>query len=224
MAATLSATPRSERGKNAARALRRSGRVPAVIYGHGDATRELSLDSLELERLLSSISVENTLIEVQVEGGDSTRALIREVQWHPYKPVVLHVDFYQIHAGEAITLHVPVRLVGAPVGVRENAGVLQQVLHDLEIECLPRNIPQVVEIDVTDLGMGQSVHVSDVSIPNVKILNDADLSICSVTGPTVAALPETPEAEDGVGGEVQSALLERGGEGVDDVPTTDQGD
>lgn len=225
MAATLNAAPRAERGKNAARVLRSQGRVPAVMYGHGDETRTLSVDSLELERLLSAISVENTLIDVQLQDGDSTRALIREVQWHPYKPIVLHVDFYQIHAGEAITLQVPVRLDGAPVGVRESGGVLQQVLHELEIECLPRHIPEVVHIDITNLGMGDSVHVRDVTIPNVTILNDSDLSICSVTGPTVAALPETPEAaEDGAGGDIEPELLKRGGEGVDDVPTTDQGD
>ncbi|CAN5682887.1 50S ribosomal protein L25 [soil metagenome] len=223
MAATLNATPRATRGKNAARVLRSEGRVPAVIYGHGDETRALSVDSLDLERLLSSISVENTLVEVQLEGGDSTRALIREVQWHPFKPIVLHVDFYQIHAGEAIRLNVPVRLDGAPIGVREMGGVLQQVLHELEIECLPRHIPEVVHIDVTDLGMNDSVHVRDVAIRNVTILNDSELSICSVTEPTVAVLPEPPETEDGVGGEVQSELLKRSGEGVDDVPTTDQG-
>jgi large subunit ribosomal protein L25 len=220
MAVTLSATPRSERGKSAARTLRRSGRIPAVMYGHGDETRELSLDALELERLISSISIENTLIDVQIEGADTTRALIREVQWHPYKPLVLHVDFYQIHAGESLKLDVPVRLVGTPVGVREQGGVLQQVLHELHIECLPRNIPETLEIDVTGLAINDSVNVSSVSVPNVTILNDPDLSICSVTGPTVAALPEEPTTET----DVQPELVRRAGEDADDVPTTEQGD
>ncbi len=222
MAATLHARPRSERGKTAARALRREGRVPAVIYGHGEETRSLSVDSLELEKLLSSITVENTLIELSIEGGDSTRALIREVQWHPYKPQVLHLDFYQVHAGEKIHLPVPVRLHGTPLGVREDGGVLQQVLHDLEVECLPRDIPEAIDVDVSELRIGDSVHVRDVSVPNVRILNDEDLTICSVTPPTMVALPEETEEGEGVG-DVEPELIRRRGEDADDVETQEQG-
>jgi large subunit ribosomal protein L25 len=219
MAATLSATPRSERGKGAARTLRRSGRIPAVMYGRGDETHALTVDAHELERLISSVSIENTLIDVQIEGGDTTRALIREVQYHPYKPQVLHVDFYQVHAGEPMKLDVPVRLVGTPAGVRDQGGVLQQVLHELHIECLPRHIPETVEIDVSGLSIGDAIYVHTVSIPNVTIHNDAELSICSVAGPTVAALPEEPTTE----ADVEPALVRRVGEDADDVPTTEQG-
>jgi large subunit ribosomal protein L25 len=218
--ATLSVAPRTERGKGAARSLRRNGRVPAVIYGHGDETRELSIDALELERLISRISVENTLIDLQIEGGDTTRALIRELQWHPFKAQVLHVDFYQIHAGEAMKLDVPVRLTGTPSGVSDQGGVLQQVLHALHIECLPRHIPDVLEIDVSGLGIGDSIYVRDVAMPDVTIHNDGDLSIASVTGPTVAALPEEPTVEAGV----EPELVRRPGEEADDVPAEGQGD
>ncbi|HEV2131073.1 MAG TPA: 50S ribosomal protein L25 [Longimicrobiaceae bacterium] len=223
MAVTLNARPRSERGKNAARALRRTGRVPAVVYGHGEQTRELSIDGHELEKLLTSISVENTLIELAVEGAEPARALIREVQRHPFKPIVFHVDLYQVHAGETLRLHVPVRLHGTPVGVSDDGGVLQQVLHDLEIECLPRDIPEGVDVEVGELRIGDSVHVRDVSLPNVKILNDEDLTICSVTQPTIEALPETPEEEEGVGGDVEPELVRRRGEDAADVETTEQG-
>jgi large subunit ribosomal protein L25 len=216
--ATLSVAPRSERGKSAARTLRRNGRIPAVIYGHGDETRELSIDALELERLIAHISIENTLIDLQVEGGEPVRALIRDVQWHPYKPQVLHVDFYQIHAGEAIKLDVPVRLVGTPVGVSEQGGVLQQVLHALHIECLPRNIPDVLEIDIAHLNIGDVVYVRDVQIPDVTIHNDGDLSIASVAGPTVAALPEAPTTE----ADVEPELVRKPGEEADDIPATEQ--
>jgi large subunit ribosomal protein L25 len=224
MAATLTVAPRSERGKNAARALRRSGRVPAVMYGHGEETREISVDALELERLLSSISVENTLIDLRLDGGATARALIREVQWHPFKPIVLHVDFLQIHAGEAIKLDVPVRLLGPPIGVREHGGVLQQSLHELHVECLPRHIPEVVEVDVAGLEIGDAIYVRDIQLPNVTILNDVDLAICSVTGPTVAALPEEPEVEEEEGvGEVEPELIRRRGE-EEEVPASEQGD
>jgi large subunit ribosomal protein L25 len=223
MAATLTAQPREGRGKNAARALRRSGRIPAVVYGHGDQTQALSVDSLELEKLLASISVENTLIELQIEGAANSRALIREVQYHPYKPLVLHVDLYQVHAGEKIHLQVPVRLVGSPVGVREEGGVLDHVLYDLEVECLPRDIPEVVEVDVSTLGIGESIRVRDVQVANVRILNDEDLPICSVTAPTVATLPEVPETDEGVGGDVEPELIRRRDEDAADVPAVDQG-
>jgi large subunit ribosomal protein L25 len=220
MAARLSVAPRNERGKGAARRLRRDGRIPAIIYGHGDETKELSVDALELEKLLSSISVENTLIDVEIEGGDTTRALIREVQWHPYRPVVMHVDFYQIHAGEKLKLDVPVVLSGTPVGVRENSGILQQSLHELHIECLPRHIPASVELDVSGLQIGDAVYVREVEIANVAILNDGDLAICTVSGPTVAALPEEPTEE----ADVQPELVGRAGEDADDVPAEEQGD
>lgn len=221
--ATLNAAPRSESGKNATRELRRQGRVPAVIYGHGEETRSLSVDALELEKLLASISVENTLIDVKIDGGATARTLIREVQWHPFKPVVLHVDFYQVHAGEKIKLDVPVRLLGSPVGVRDFGGVLQQVLHELHVECLPRDIPDAIEIDVENLGIGDSVHVKEVSVPNVTITNDPELVICTVSAPTVAALPEEPVAEEGVG-EVEPELVRRRREEEEEADTTGQGD
>jgi large subunit ribosomal protein L25 len=198
MAATINAAPRTESGKSAARELRRQGRVPAIMYGHGDETQSLSVDALELEKLLHSISVENTLIDVRIEGGESTRALIREVQYHAYKPLALHLDFYQVHAGESLKLDVPVHVHGTPIGVREQGGVLQQTLHELHIECLPRHIPEAIELDVSNLGIGDVIAVRDVTIENVTIHNDSDLAICSVVGPTVAALPEDAVDDEGV--------------------------
>jgi large subunit ribosomal protein L25 len=195
MAVTLNARARSTFGKNAARKLRREGFVPAVIYGHGDETRPLEIAINELERLLSTNST-NTLIDLRVEGGKPTSALIREVQHHAVKPVILHVDFLQVHAGEKIHLTVPVRAHGTPRGVREEGGVLQQVLHAVEVECLPRDIPEAIDIDVENLGIGEAIHVSDVSIPNVRILNDPDLTIASVVPPTAEALPEAEAAEE----------------------------
>ncbi|MBW3628864.1 MAG: 50S ribosomal protein L25 [Gemmatimonadetes bacterium] len=195
MAVTLNARSRATFGKNAARKLRSAGHVPAVIYGHGDETRPLEIAVNELERLLSHISMGNTLIDLRVEGAKATSALIREVQYHAVKPMILHVDFLQVHAGEKIHLRVPVRLHGTPVGVRDEQGVLQEVLHELDVECLPRDIPEGIDIDVEALGIGDSVHVRDVTIANVTILNDPELTIASVTNPTVEAVAE-PEADE----------------------------
>lgn len=206
MAATLNARPRTETGKGVARRLRLAGDVPAVIYGHGDKNQSLAVNGLELEKLLAGISVENTIIDLQIEGGAGTQALIREVQYHPARPVILHVDFYQIHAGEKIHLEVPIRLHGTPVGVRVNGGVMQEVLRDLHVECLPKDIPQAVDVDVENLDVGGSVLVGDITIPNVKILNDPDIVLVTVSAPTVADLPAAPETELGVG-EVEPELV-----------------
>ncbi|HEV2149500.1 MAG TPA: 50S ribosomal protein L25 [Longimicrobiaceae bacterium] len=197
MEASLNARPRDEHGKGAARKLRAAGRVPVIVYGHGDQTRSLSVDALELEKLLARISVENTLLQVTVEGGETTRTLIREVQMHPFKPEVLHLDLLQVHAGERIRLQIPVRLVGTPDGVRNGGGVMDQVLYDLEVECLPRDIPDAIDVDVSGLGVGESARVHDVSVPDVKVLNDPDLPIVSVLAPTVQAAEVEPAVETG---------------------------
>lgn len=223
MAATLNAQTRSGRGKGAARATRRDGRIPAVVYGHHTESQPLSIDGHELGRLLATISVENTLIDLQVDGGEAHQVLIREVQKHPFRAQVLHVDFYQVTRGEKLKMEVPVRLVGTPVGVSTDGGVLHEDLRTLHIECLPRDIPQSIEIDVAGLGLGDSVHVRDVQVPNATVLNDGDLVIASVAPPTVADLPETAEDRDGVGGDTETELVRDRAADADDVPTSEQG-
>jgi len=208
-AVTLTAQARQERGKNAMRRLRRQGLVPGVVYGHGDETRTIALKAQELEKLLASISVENTIIGLSIDGGKPADTLIREVQQHPARRAVLHVDFLQIHAGEKIHLEVPVRLHGSPVGVRDNGGVLQEVLRELHVECLPRDIPEAVDLEIEHLDIGDSVHVKDISIPNVKILNDPDLVVVTVLAPTVSALPEEEAEAAEEAGEVEPEVIRR---------------
>lgn len=195
--ATLNAQLRDQHGKGAARKLRAAGRVPAVLYGHGDANRPLSLNALEVEKLFKSISVANTVVTLTLDGGDSADALVREVQTHPFKPEVLHVDFIQLHAGEPIKLQVPVRLTGSPVGVRDEGGILDQLIHDIEVECLPRDIPEAAEIDVSNLHMGQQVHVSDLQLPRAKVTLDGDVVIARIAGPTVASLDAPDTVDEG---------------------------
>lgn len=219
MAAILNARPRTETGKGVARALRRAGQIPAVVYGHGEDTRPLAVDALELEKLIASINVENTLIDLKIEGAKkATPALIREVQYHPARPQILHLDLYQVHAGEKIHLEIPVRIHGTPRGVREDGGVLQEVLRDIHVECLPSDIPQGVDLEVGEMGIGDTIHVRDISIPNVRILNDPDLVLCTVAMPTVVELPETAETEEGIGGEVEPELIRDRREDAEDVP------
>lgn len=195
--ATLNARLRDSHGKGAARKLRAAGQVPAVLYGHGDANRPLALNALEVEKLFKSISVENTVVTLTMDGGATADALVREVQTHPFKPEVLHVDFIQLHAGEPIKLNVPVRLVGTPVGVHTAGGVLDQVIYDVEIQCLPRDIPEAAQIDVSDLDMGQQVHVSDINLPGVTISLDPDVVIATIAAPRVASLDAPDTVDEG---------------------------
>ncbi len=191
---SITATARAAAGKGAARQTRFAGKVPAVIYGHGRPTQPLTLDAKALEMALTGIEPASTLFEVTVDGK-KTRALIREIQRHPVRPDVIHVDFYEIHADEKVRLKVPVHLVGTPEGVRNGGGVLDQVMREVEIEVLPEHIPERVELDVTALAIGHSVHVSNLSIPNATILVAPELTLATVVPPRAEEeLAPAPEA------------------------------
>jgi large subunit ribosomal protein L25 len=181
---TLQAQRRDTSGKGVARKLRAVGRVPAVLYGHGDKTQVLSVAAHDLDLLLHHVNFENTIIGLEIEGA-KTDVLIREVQRHPYRPEFHHVDFLQVHGDELLKLDIPVRLVGTPTGVIDEGGVLDHVLYDLHIECLPRHIPEAAEVDISELKIGDSVRVSDLTLPNVSILNDPEQAIATVLSPRV---------------------------------------
>src|ERR687885_166355 len=138
--ATLSATPRAGTGKGAARTLRREGQVPGVVYGHAREPQSLALNARELERLLERVNAESTVIELSVDGR-TARTLIREIQRHPYKRDILHIDFQELVAGEKVTVRVPLVLVGTAEGVRAGGGILDQPMRELEIRVDPANIP-----------------------------------------------------------------------------------
>lgn len=200
--AKLKAQPRRERGKSAMRKLRAAGRVPAVVYGHDEETRALTVDAHELALLFARVHWENTLIEVDIEGESApVRTLVREVQAHAFKPLVLHVDFQQIHAGEVVHVEVPVRLLGTAPGTR-TGGILMQTVTDLEIRCTPDRIPEFIDVDISGLDIGDSIHLGDITLPEgVTAEIDAERTLCTVTPPTVVA---TTAEED----EAAAAALE----------------
>jgi large subunit ribosomal protein L25 len=192
--ATLSATLRSESGKGAARALRRAGSVPAVIYGHKRAPMSLSVPTRELERLLERVSAETTVVELSIDGKVS-RTLIREIQKHPYKKQLVHVDFQELVAGELITVNVPLVVIGTSIGVRSFAGILDQTMRELEVEVDPSAIPNHIDVDVTALNVGDSIHVRDLQLPaGVKVLADPDASVVVVAAPKVNATDAAADA------------------------------
>jgi large subunit ribosomal protein L25 len=192
--ATLSAAVRRDTGKGAARSLRRQGKVPGVIYGHGRPAEALVVDTVALNKMLIGISAATTIVDVAIEGRPSVRALIREIQRDSLRPSdIIHLDLYEIQADEAITLEVPVRLIGIPDGVRNFGGVLDHSLRELEIEVLPADIPEHIDLDVTALTIGHSLFVRDIKPEKFTILNDPDTPICTVVAPRSEEAPAVPE-------------------------------
>lgn len=193
--ATLAVEMREGRGKGAARRLRAEGLIPANIHGRGIDSIAVKTDAHEFDALTSKISVDNTLVELEM-NGDTRQVLIREIQRHPYKPIVLHVDFFAIRADETIRVSVPVRVTGTPKGVKNEGGVLQQALHEVEIECLPGEIPEEFEIDVSELEIGDSLHVSELDTMGFETTEAPERTIATVQPPRI--LEEETEEEEGL--------------------------
>jgi large subunit ribosomal protein L25 len=211
--AELSASPRSTSGKGEARKLRASGRIPAVVYGHGEATRSVSVDAHELARTLTRVHWQNAVFQLNIEGETGeVRALMRDLQRHPHRDMILHIDFHQIHAGESVHVAVPLALRGTAPGVRAG-GVLQHTINDIEIRCSGDQIPENIEVDISGLEVGESIHVRDLALPEgVEVLVDADLSVCSIVPPTVTRAADEPEEAEPAAAEAQPEVIRRGRE------------
>jgi large subunit ribosomal protein L25 len=202
--ASLSATTRSGTGKGAARTLRRNGQVPGVIYGHNREAQPIAVNTREFSRLLERITAASTVIELSLDGKVA-RTLIREIQRHPYKPELLHVDFQELVAGETVTVKVPLVYTGTADGVRNGGGILDTVLFELEVEADPANIPSTISIDVTPLGIGRSLHARDISLPaGVTLVTDADATLCTIVP------PKTHEAAPTEGASAEPEVLKKG--------------
>ena len=192
--------------------MRRSGYVPAVVYGHGEETRACKLEWRELEKVLTSVHWENTIIDLKMDDGKTASVLIRDVQLHPCRPEVLHIDFLAVHKGEKVKLEVPIQVVGVAPGVKEG-GILEHHRMEVEIRCIPSDIPASLEIDVSGLGVGDVAAVRDLVAPaGVEILSDLDSTICSIV-PPAALKHEVEEAAAVLGAEAEAAEPEVIGRG-----------
>jgi large subunit ribosomal protein L25 len=189
----LSARPRVEAGRNAAGKVRARGAIPAVIYGAKDAAKNLEVDKKDIENLLSRAVGENILVELEIrdEGKTTNRvSLIQEVQHHPVRGEIIHIDFYAVSMTEEIDAEVVLEHEGEPVGVKTFGGLLQQNMRSLPIRCLPQNLPEIVIVDVSGLNIGESLHVRDIKLPaGVVAVPDGDLTVFLVSEPTVAEEP-----------------------------------
>ena len=215
MANALSAEPRTETGKGAARKLRAAGRIPAVLYGKSQEPQALTVDPEVLDAVLHASGAGlNTLIELEVSGSTET-VLVKELQREPVRGEWLHADFYHVDMAQKVTVSVPIHLVGKAAGV-DLGGILDHPIRDLEIQCLPGAIPEFVEVDVTALELGQSIHVGDMTLPaGVEVQTDESLAVASVVAPKeeVEEEPVVEEGEEGAaeGEEGAEASAEAGG-------------
>jgi large subunit ribosomal protein L25 len=202
----LNVEVREATGKGAARKLRATGRIPGVCYGKSQA-QPITLDPRALDRLIRrSAAGVNTLIDLKVEGGgnfDGKKVLLKEMQRDPVTSVPLHADFLAVDLTHTIDVAVPIRISGIAPGVTIGGGILDQVLREVHLECLPDSIPEEIVADVTQLEIGMSIHIRDLSLPeDVKLLSDGDLSVVSVATPK-AVEEEVPVEEEAAEAEVE---------------------
>jgi large subunit ribosomal protein L25 len=210
----LAAENRSDAGKGAARRLRASGRVPAVLYGHGTKPQHLSVDARQFSQALRTDAGANVLISLEV-GRDQHLALAREIQRHPVRGDLIHVDFIQVRRGEKVHVQVPVHLVGESPGVREG-GIADQDLYQLNVEAEVTAVPEAIEADVSGLNVGDVLRVGDLkALGGAVILDDPDAPVVSVVAPTVEAEPAAEEAEEGEAAAEGGEAAAEGGEGED---------
>src|SRR5438874_292291 len=198
----LMAERRTAIGRSAVRKLKAAGSVPAVMYGSKDKPEALQVSRRDINSLLSHAAGENILVELEV-GGKSRLALVQEVQHAPVGGAVLHVDFHAVSQDEVIEADVPLEPVGTANGVKNMGGLLEQNLRSLSIECLPRDLPDVIRVDVSALNIGDSIHVRDLPLPDgVKTRIQQDLTAFSVLAPTVEEEPVVAAVEAATGPEV----------------------
>ena len=178
---TVRATVREGRGKNDARRTRRAGMVPVTVYGGGAETIAAAAPLSELAAILRSEAGRNTIFTIDIEGVGASEVMFHDRQIDPVRSRLVHADFQRLIKGQKIEVTVPLHLVGEPVGVREQEGVLEQIIREIEIRCEPREIPDSIDVDVSNLGVHDVLHVSDIPVgANIEILNPPDTVVATV--------------------------------------------
>jgi|SRR5580692_2870324 large subunit ribosomal protein L25 len=194
---SLEAQPREAGTKNDARRVRQGGKIPAVVYGAGKDSVSVSVDPRVVSRILHSETGHNTIFDL-VNGGERTKAMIVDWQYEPIKGNLLHIDLKRIAMDKVLTVRVPIVLKGEAAGVKQEGGIMEQILRELEIECLPADIPSHIDADVSQLTFGMVLRVSDLPpIEKLKFLTDANQPVAHVTSvkEEVAATPDATAAD-----------------------------
>ncbi|MCG8604249.1 50S ribosomal protein L25 [bacterium] len=189
----LNIEKRENVGKQVAKRLRKEGKTPGIFYMHGEDSIAVTLDSKELYTV---IHTEASIVDLKFSSGKESKCVIRDIQWHPVSDQPLHVDLMGIKMTEKVQVEVPIHLVGNPVGVKQEGGVLEQIIREISIECLPGDIPEHLEIDVSDLSIGDTFKIEQLQIDKVKILTDPSQSVAAVRVPRVILEPEVELEEE----------------------------
>ena len=189
---TLEAAPRTPGTKNDARRVRRDGKIPAVVYGAGKPAVPVAVDPRHVSRILHSETGHNSVFDLALDG-EKSKAMIVDWQYEPIKGSLLHIDLKRIAMDQKLRVNVPIELVGEPAGVKQQGGLLEQIVREVEVECLPADIPNVIELNVADLVFGVVLRVSDLpKTDKVKFVTDADQPVAHIISikEEVAATPE----------------------------------
>ncbi len=211
----LTAEIREELGKEKAKKLRTKGLIPAIFYGPKSQSIPLVVQSKELAKALQTEAGENVLIDLDIRKGDQADrkvVMLKDIQIDPLQRIMLHTDFYEVTMDQMVTVEVPVHLVGKPEGTKMG-GILEQVRRSIQIQCLPTEIPKSIDVDVTPLMIGDSIHVQDIRVEKAKIISETNFTIATVVPPVVeekAAEAVAPEVTEGA--EVKEEEEEEGKE------------
>jgi len=192
----LDAEPRQEIGKSKVKDLRKEGFIPAVVYSDGKESLPIKVSHKQLLQLIHQHRLESTVINLKVKDDKKQKArscLIKEIQYDPVSDDIVHVDFNQISLTKAIKINVPVTAKGEPIGVKQEGGSVEHILWEIEVECLPMDIPKGIEVDVSQLKIGDAIHIKDITFPaNVKVLNNPEAIVLSVAAPIKEEIPVAP--------------------------------
>jgi large subunit ribosomal protein L25 len=190
----ISVKKRSLEGTSASRRMRRAGSLPGVIYGIDSNPLSVELETHVVEQVLHHHASETILVDIDLEGEPTLSVLIKDVQHHPVSGALVHVDLQRVAANQTLQVEVSLELVGEPEGVKLG-GLLDHVMHTLLVECLPGDLPETVDVDVSELEIGSSIHVSDLKLGNkITVLSDADALVASVAAPRVEEETEDEDA------------------------------
>jgi len=216
---------RTSIGKNESRRLRHSGKIPAVLYGAGKRNFPVTVDPDHVEKILNSEAGANTLLDLKLKGPNTQRnAMIRDYQTDPVTGMVVHADFIRIEMDQKLQIHVPVRVAGMAPGVKEQDGVLEIVQRTLDVSCLPADIPEMIEIDISALNIGDQVRLADLkALDNVEFMQPADTVVVTVVMPR-AIEEETPEVEEGEEGAEPEVIAKGKTEDEDESAQSDKKD
>ncbi|MFC2134039.1 50S ribosomal protein L25 [Bacteroidota bacterium] len=196
----LDVAKRSRTNKGAINQMRRDGKVPGVFYIKGEEPLTFVVSEKDLKPLV--YTAETRIVNLKVDDAEPKRAVLRDIQFDPVTERILHIDLMGLTAGQSLHLQIPILLEGTAKGIKEG-GILQHQLHKIEIECLPKHIPRHIGVEVTELGIGDSIHVKDLEVEDIKILTNEDVTVVSVIQPRVV-VEEEPALEEEIGEEEQA--------------------